>query len=101
MQRGSRISDIRICFDIRHSCFVIRRRAATSSQSHQLANVFDWRTAVRNHLVVVLLQVEILAPLLFGDLAKIKMLTNADEIGGKLGGSKPGAFPLQSRLALL
>src|SRR5262249_42915482 len=77
------------------------RRLGSRSLKHQLPHVFHGRTAVRDHLIVIFLEIEITAESLLFCSAQIEVLGRADEIGGELSGSKPGAFPFGDRFALL
>src|SRR6266853_5549962 len=69
-------------------------------QPHQLADVFHRRTAIRNHLVVVFLEIEIFAELFLRGRTKVEMFADAYEISRQLRRCQPCAFPFEGGLAL-
>ena len=50
-------------------------------QAHQFPNVFHGRTAVRDYLVVVFFEIELVAEFFLRGSVQIEMLSGTDEVG--------------------
>ena len=79
----------------------LARRLGSRRSLKDLPHVFYGRAAVRDYLIVVFFEIELVAEFFLFGSAQIEMLRGADEVGGELNGSKPGAFPFGHRFALL
>src|SRR5580765_2654928 len=77
------------------------RRLGSRRSLKDLPHVFHGRAAVRDYLVVVFFEIELVAEFFLFGSAQIEMLGGTNEVGGELSGSKPGAFPFGHRFALL
>src|ERR1700730_15935609 len=82
----------RLCQAPVFSPVLVAANAATTSQPHQLTDVFYRRAAVGNHLVVVFPEIEIFAKLLLRGRAKIEMFADANEVSRELRRCEPRAF---------